>query len=189
MQLRVTLQGQTAGAPKLEAALAAAVAEQRFQDAAALRDKLRQLRPSKIPTTSNAWTQGVCVQVSSYFLPQQSSPRTGSYIFAYRITITNEGQVPVKLLSRHWMIADGNGHMEEVKGPGVVGQFPLLRPGESFQYTSAAPLKTPQGYMEGTFEMVTFTASGARGEHFQAQVARFGLDTDAGCMPAKQHGR
>ena len=88
----------------------------------------------------------------------------------YTITITNEGHDTVQLLSRHWIITDGSGHVEEVKGPGVVGQQPVLEPGESFTYTSGCPLGTPFGKMEGTYQMVTRT-----GEVFEAAIAPFTL--------------
>ena len=88
------------------------------------------------------------------YLPEQSDARQGLYAFAYTITITNTGSVPAQLIARHWIITDAVGHTEEVKGLGVVGQQPLLKPGESFQYTSGCRLRTASGTMHGTFHCV-----------------------------------
>lgn len=100
-------------------------------------------------------TRGIRITVQPEFLPDRSDPAEGNYLFAYHITIRNEGSVPVKLLSRHWIITDGSGKQEQVRGPGVVGEQPHLRPGEGFRYTSACPLPTPVGSMQGSFQMVT----------------------------------
>ena len=120
--------------------------------------------------TSEATTRGVRVAVVSEFAPARSRPQERQWFFLYTITITNEGPEPVKLLSRHWVITDGTGQTEEVRGPGVVGEQPTLAPSESFTYTSGCPLTTSFGKMEGTYEMVTST-----GEHFDAKVAPFTL--------------
>ncbi|MBM3290293.1 MAG: Co2+/Mg2+ efflux protein ApaG [Candidatus Hydrogenedentes bacterium] len=104
-------------------------------------------------TTSNTLTENVCVQTRSFFVPEQSDPRSGHYHFGYRIRITNEGSAPARLISRHWIITDGIGRIEEVKGPGVVGRQPRLAPGESHEYESCCPLYTRSGTMRGTYHM------------------------------------
>lgn len=104
--------------------------------------------------TSEAITEGVRVTVRAKYLPKQSSPGAQSYVFAYHIRIANEGKRSVKLRSRHWLIRHSSGKQEEVRGPGVVGQQPMLGPGESFEYTSGCVLETPRGSMEGSFQMV-----------------------------------
>ena len=120
--------------------------------------------------TSEAVTQGVRVSVESRYAPEYSQPQRNQWFFLYTIRITNEGDEQVQLLSRHWIIRDATGRVEEVRGPGVVGETPVLEPGASFEYTSGCPLATPYGSMEGTYEMVR-----ARGERFDAQIARFTL--------------
>ena len=115
-------------------------------------------------------TRGIRIIVQPEFLPDRSDPGAGNFLFAYHITIRNEGDVPVKLLSRHWIITDGSGKQEEVRGPGVVGEQPHLQPGEGFRYTSACPLPTPVGSMEGSFQMVTDA-----GEAFDALIKPFTL--------------
>lgn len=119
---------------------------------------------------SDATTRGVRVQVLCAFIPQQSEPEEAMYFFAYRVTITNQGPDTVTLRSRHWVITDGNGRVEEVRGPGVVGEQPHLAPGQAFTYTSGCPLATPVGSMYGTFQMVT-----DGGEGFDATIAPFTL--------------
>ena len=119
---------------------------------------------------SEAVTRGIRVQVQSFFVPERSAPEEGQWFFAYRVTISNEGSERAQLISRHWIITDGNGSKDEVRGPGVVGEQPVLEPGESFQYTSACPLSTPFGTMQGSYQMVT-----ASGEAFDAEIAPFGL--------------
>lgn len=119
---------------------------------------------------SEAVTRGIRVRVRSQFVPERSDPEQGQWFFVYRIQISNEGASPAQLVSRHWIITDANGHVEEVQGPGVVGEQPLLGPGESFEYTSGCPLPTPFGTMEGTYQMV-----GRDGERFDARIAAFTL--------------
>jgi ApaG protein len=99
-------------------------------------------------------TQGIEVAVTPEYLPEQSSPEALQFIFAYHITITNRGETEVQLISRHWIITDGAGVVHEVKGEGVVGEQPKLKPGQSHQYSSFCPLPTPTGNMRGTFQMV-----------------------------------
>src|SRR6476646_8227927 len=104
--------------------------------------------------TSEAVTRGIKVRVESEYAPERSQPAQNQWFFRYTITITNEGTETAQLITRHWIITDGTGHVEEVRGPGVVGQQPVLAPGESFTYTSGCPLTTPFGMMEGTYQMV-----------------------------------
>ena len=120
--------------------------------------------------TSEAVTRAVRVRVVSQYAPDRSQPASNQWFFLYTVTILNEGPEPVQLLTRHWIITDGAGHVEEIRGPGVVGQQPLLQPGESFEYTSGCPLTSPFGVMEGTYQMVT-----ASGERFDARIAPFTL--------------
>ena len=120
--------------------------------------------------TSEATTRGVRVHVRSEYAADRSQPSRNEWFFLYTVTIANEGPEPVQLLTRHWVITDGAGHVEEVKGPGVVGKQPTLAPGESFEYTSGCPLSTPFGIMEGTYQMIT-----EGGERFDARVAPFTL--------------
>ncbi len=103
---------------------------------------------------SETLTRGVRIIVRPRYVPEQSDPAAGQYLFAYHITIRNEGEDTVQLLSRHWVITNGEGRIEEVRGPGVVGYQPVLKPGEEFQYTSACPLDTPVGTMHGEFQMI-----------------------------------
>ncbi|MGC4397938.1 Co2+/Mg2+ efflux protein ApaG [Hydrogenophaga sp. T2] len=109
------------------------------------------------------------------YLSEQSAPEEDLYAFAYTITITNAGEVTAQLIARHWIIEDAHGQTEEVKGLGVVGHQPLLRPGESFQYTSGTRLRTPRGSMRGSFFCV-----GEDGERFEAPVPEFALRADGG---------
>jgi ApaG protein len=120
--------------------------------------------------TSVAVTRGVRVQVRCQYAPERSNPGNSHWFFVYTITITNEGDEEVKLLTRHWTITDGNNNVEEVRGPGVVGKKPVLGRGESFTYSSGCPLPTPFGIMEGTYRMIT-----ASGEHFDVQIPAFAL--------------
>ena len=119
---------------------------------------------------SSALTEGVRVDVESRYVPEQSSPERGRYFFAYTVRISNDGSMPVQLLSRHWIISDARGRIEHVRGPGVVGQQPTLKPGEEFRYTSACPLNTPVGTMHGSFQMVP-----DGGEAFDAKIEPFRL--------------
>jgi ApaG protein len=120
--------------------------------------------------TSEASTRGIRVSVQSEYAPDRSKPGQQQWFFLYTITIANDSEATVQLISRHWIITDGAGRVEEVKGPGVVGQQPVLSPGESFTYTSGCSLGTPFGKMEGTYQMVART-----GEAFDAAVAPFTL--------------
>lgn len=99
-------------------------------------------------------TPVVGVSIVTTYLPSHSSPEEGHYTYAYTITISNAGDAPVQLLSRHWLITDANADVQEVRGEGVVGEQPIIQPGSSFRYTSGATLPTPVGYMEGSYFMV-----------------------------------
>ena len=111
------------------------------------------------------------VQVQPAYLPEQSAPAAGVYVFSYTITVTNTGEVPAQLIARHWIITNELGHVEEVKGLGVVGHQPLLKPAESFQYTSGCRLRTASGTMHGTFHCVA-----EDGEPFHTAVPLFVLE-------------
>lgn len=119
---------------------------------------------------SDTKTRGVRVQVRSTYIPERSAPSEGHYFFAYRVRISNEGEERVQLVSREWIITDADGHVERVNGPGVVGEQPVLDPGQAFEYTSFCPLHTSIGSMEGSYQMVS--AGGAR---FDAVIAPFSL--------------
>lgn len=120
--------------------------------------------------TSEATTRGIRIEVESAYLSGQSSPRDNHYLFAYHVRISNVGSETAQLVSRHWIITSAEGEVEVVKGPGVVGETPVLPPGGVFEYTSYCPLKTSVGSMQGTYQMVT-----AGGEKFDAQIAPFTL--------------
>jgi ApaG protein len=111
------------------------------------------------------------VEVQPRYLPEQSAPAQGLWSFAYTITISNSGEVPAQLISRHWIITNELGEVEEVKGLGVMGQQPLLRPGESFEYTSGCRLRTASGTMQGSYFCVA-----EDGERFEVEVPLFVLD-------------
>ena len=121
-------------------------------------------------TSSTATTDGIRVDVRAAYLPEQSDPASGQWFFVYEITIQNQSERTVQLLSREWIIANANGHIETVRGPGVVGHQPTLRPNEGFQYNSGCPLDTPFGSMKGKYFMVT-----GEGEAFSVDIAEFAL--------------
>ncbi|NML62827.1 Co2+/Mg2+ efflux protein ApaG [Massilia sp. RP-1-19] len=110
------------------------------------------------------------VTVSTQYLAEQSDPGNSSYVFTYTIAIKNTGSVPAQLISRHWVITDGNNHVQEVRGLGVVGHQPLLKPGEQFEYTSGTPLPTPQGSMFGEYFCVA-----EDGHRFEVKIPEFVL--------------
>ncbi|MCC6764743.1 MAG: Co2+/Mg2+ efflux protein ApaG [Deltaproteobacteria bacterium] len=120
--------------------------------------------------SSRAVTRGIEVFVQSSYVPEQSEPDQDQWFFAYRVRITNGGDAATQLLTRHWVITDANGKVEEVRGPGVVGKQPVLEPGQSFEYTSACPLGTAFGTMHGTYQMQV-----CDGEAFDAEIAPFTL--------------
>jgi ApaG protein len=117
-------------------------------------------------------SQSINVDVDTLYIESESSPVDSQYVFAYTITITNTGTEAAKLMTRHWVITDANGHVEEVRGDGVVGEQPHLKPGEGFQYTSGAVLKTPIGTMSGSYQMVTDS-----GSNFDAEIPEFILSS------------
>ena len=110
------------------------------------------------------------VSVTTRYIDDQSAPDRSSYVFTYSVTIKNKGQVGAQLIARHWIITDANNHIEEVRGLGVVGHQPLLKPGEEFEYTSGTALATPQGSMQGEFLCIT-----EKGEQFQVKIPEFVL--------------
>jgi len=119
-----------------------------------------------------ATTRSIQVSVEPFYLADRSDPEAGEFFWAYRIGITNQGEEPVQLISRHWKITDANGRTEEVRGLGVVGEQPRLEPGGSFEYTSGVPLKTATGIMTGSYLMET-----AHGERFEIEIPAFSLDS------------
>jgi ApaG protein len=119
---------------------------------------------------SDTTTRGIRIQVRSEFLPARSSPRNGEYWFQYHVRIANVGAETAQLISREWTITNAEGEVEKVKGPGVVGEQPVLAPGAAFEYTSYCPLKTTVGSMQGSYQMVT-----ADGQKFDAAIAPFTL--------------
>ncbi len=114
----------------------------------------------------------VKIEASVFFVPEESDEERGHYVFAYTIAITNGGDVGVQLISRHWVITDANQQTQEVRGLGVVGEQPLLKPGESFRYTSGTAIPTPVGTMRGEYRMVAES-----GEHFDVSIPEFILST------------
>jgi ApaG protein len=119
---------------------------------------------------SDTTTRGIRVRVAPVFLPERSMPDEGRFFFAYRVRITNTGDETVQLMRRHWLITDGHGHVDEVEGPGVIGETPILPPGTTYEYTSFCPLPTSFGTMQGTYQMRT-----AQGETFEVQIGQFSL--------------
>jgi ApaG protein len=126
---------------------------------------------------SDRTTAGVRVRAVAQYIPERSNPDTNNFFFSYRITITNDGRKRVRLLTRHWIIINADGDREDVRGPGVIGQTPLLDPGESFEYTSFCPLNTEWGTMEGMYLM-----EDEDGERFDVHIGRFYLTTTVQVM-------
>jgi ApaG protein len=120
--------------------------------------------------SSEAVTRNIRVHVESQYDPHRSRPSQNQWFFLYTVRISNEGQETVQLISRHWIITDAMGKVEEVRGPGVVGHQPVLAPGEGFEYTSGCPLTLPFGSMHGTYQMVS-----ERNEKFDIEIAPFTL--------------
>ncbi|MGE0733416.1 MAG: Co2+/Mg2+ efflux protein ApaG [Alphaproteobacteria bacterium] len=125
-------------------------------------------------------TRSIRVTVKPVYLDDQSSPDEGHFVWAYHVRIENEGGDVVQLLNRHWRITDAHGKTQEVRGPGVIGEQPVLAPGQAFEYTSGTPLPTPSGFMVGTYEMVTRT-----GERFDVRIPMFSLDSPH--QPSRVH--
>jgi ApaG protein len=125
---------------------------------------------SDLAAVSEAITSGVRVEVLSQYSAENSRPQHGEWVFTYTVRITNQGPDTVQLISRHWIITDAADQVREVKGPGVVGEQPVLAPGESFKYSSWCPLQTPTGRMHGTYQMLR-----ENGEQFDIEIAPFAL--------------
>jgi ApaG protein len=121
-------------------------------------------------SSSEAITNNIRVHVDSQYDPSRSNPDRNQWFFLYTVRIANEGRETVRLISRHWIITDAVGKVEEVRGPGVVGKQPVLAPGESFEYTSGCPLTLPFGTMHGTYQMVN-----DRSDEFEIEIAPFTL--------------
>ncbi|WP_142848089.1 Co2+/Mg2+ efflux protein ApaG [Telmatospirillum sp. J64-1] len=117
-------------------------------------------------------TRSITVTVEPIYLDDQSAPSEDHFVWAYRVRIENKGSDTVQLINRHWRITDARGRTQEVRGPGVVGEQPVLRPGESYEYTSGTPLGTPSGIMVGSYEMET-----SGGERFDIGIPAFSLDS------------
>jgi len=122
-------------------------------------------------------TRSIHISVEPFYVDDQSSPASGRFVFGYRVQIDNEGDEAVQLMSRYWQITDSLGRTMEVEGSGVVGEQPLIEPGDSFEYTSGTPLTTPSGVMSGRYLMVT-----ASGETFDADIPAFSLDAPGAQM-------
>ncbi|RXH96216.1 hypothetical protein DVH24_008720 [Malus domestica] len=151
-----------------------AIAEERFEDAGKYRDELKEIAPySFLKCSSDATTLGIRVQVRSVYIEGRSQPLKGQHFFAYRIRITNNSDRPVQLLRRHWIITDANGKSENVWGIGVIGEQPVILPQTSFEYSSACPLSTPNGRMEGEFEMKHINRVSSQA--FNVAIAPFSL--------------
>lgn len=123
-------------------------------------------------------TKSITVTVQPMYLEEQSEPAENHYVWAYHIRIENEGRETVQLINRYWRITDAQGRVQEVRGAGVVGEQPVLEPGESFEYTSGTPLATPSGFMGGSYEMETTV-----GQRFEVTVPTFSLDSPYGGGP------
>ena len=122
-------------------------------------------------------TLKIRVEVETSYIEEQSDPRDKRFVFSYTITIRNEGQLPARLLTRHWIITDANGNVKETRGDGVVGEQPYLKPGQGFRYSSGAVIETPVGTMQGSYQMIADD-----GQHFDAPIAPFRL-----AMPGVLH--
>ena len=153
-----------------------AIIDERFEEAAKYRDELKEIAPhSLLKCSSDATTLGIRVQVRSVYIESRSQPSKGQYFFAYRIRITNNSDRPVQLLRRHWIITDANGRTENVWGIGVIGEQPVILPNTGFEYSSACPLSTPNGRMEGDFEMKHVDV--VKAQTFNVAIAPFSLST------------
>lgn len=120
-----------------------------------------------------ATSHGIEVVVRAFYLEDQSDPDEGAYVWAYKVTITNHGAATVQLMTRSWVITNARGRVQRVHGPGVIGEQPVLEPGDSFAYTSGTPLDTPSGFMSGTYGMVITET----GEPFDVTIPAFSLDS------------
>lgn len=135
-------------------------------------------KPAKCPITMGIiamytqTTHNIKITVRPTYLPQESSPAENNFVWAYHVRIENQGDGTVQLRGRHWIITDALGHVREVEGSGVVGEQPVLNPGDAFEYTSGTPLPTPSGIMAGTYEM-----ENRMGERFLVEIPAFSLDS------------
>ena len=136
------------------------------------------VRESSMPDAYSKTTRGITVSVQPVYLEHQSEPDEGRYLWAYHVSIENHSNFVVQLLTRHWRIVDGRGQAHDVIGDGVVGEQPVLKPGEAFEYTSGTPLTTSSGFMSGSFYMI-----GEAGEMFGVPVPAFSLDSYEGPRP------
>ena len=132
---------------------------------------------------SDVITEGIRVQVGAQYVAEHSDPDRGHFVYAYRVVLTNEGEEPARLVSRHWIILDADNERREVRGPGVVGKQPRLEPGESFEYVSGCQLSTTWGTMEGTYRMRRDD-----GDVFEARIGRFFLAPTTAPIPGLQVG-
>lgn len=121
-------------------------------------------------THSETRTQNILVNVQSQYVAERSEPEHSQWFFTYTVRITNESDISVQLISRHWIITDGDGEVQEVRGAGVVGEQPTLKPGDHFEYTSICPLETEFGTMQGSYQMIS-----SEGETFDAKISAFSL--------------
>ncbi|CAI9283849.1 unnamed protein product [Lactuca saligna] len=161
---------------RLRGLMREAIANEKFEDAARYRDQIKEIAPHYLlKCSSDATTLGIRVQVRSVYIEGRSQPLRGQYFFAYRIRITNNSNRPVQLLKRHWIITNANEKSEDVWGIGVIGEQPVILPNNSFEYSSACPLTTPSGRMEGDFEMKHIDKVGSK--TFNVAVAPFALST------------
>ncbi|MFS7939963.1 putative UVR domain, ApaG domain, ApaG domain superfamily, UVR domain superfamily protein [Helianthus anomalus] len=161
---------------RLRGLMKEAIANERFEDAARYRDQIKEIAPHYLlKCSSDATTLGIRVQVRSVYIEGRSQPLRDQYFFAYRIRITNNSNRPVQLLKRHWIITNANEKSEDVWGIGVIGEQPVILPNNSFEYSSACPLTTPSGRMEGDYEMKHIDKVGSK--TFNVAVAPFALST------------
>ena len=158
-ELRATREGDALLAAS--ARLSDAVAAEDYAEAARLRDLVRSLTPPKMRVDSDRVTDGVRVRARSSFVPERSDPENGAYFFSYAVVIKNESAAVVQLIDREWVITDERGVVETVNGQGVIGQQPVLLPGQTFEYASACPLRTPRGKMRGVYGFVKLVAQTA----------------------------
>lgn len=171
----------------LRRAFEAASKREDYAECARIRDKMKELgtplspeSPKKsisddvdIECSSHVITRNISVKVRSFYVPQMSSPLHRQYVFAYKVEIRNLGEEIVQLKTRHWVIENASGHVEEVRGPGVIGEEPILNPGAGFTYTSVCPLSTTRGWMKGEYQMISLSNFD---EKFEVEIGRFGLD-------------
>lgn len=185
---------ETASVGSLESQLSAAIEREDYAEAARLRDEINSMKEQQeqqvlqelmaLPTKSDTTTDGVRVIIQSHLMPANAFQDGGrfQFYFAYNVRIENVSQEPdriVKLTSRHWKIMDGTGHVQHVRGPGVVGKQPVLKPGDAFEYQSFCPLNTPLGSMMGEFDMELLDGSQEVVGTFRALIGRFALRQEA----------